>query len=88
MEARNLTQTAKFDNELHSVLDDAQGRPKGLLPMRKMLGWLPCRIRCRHDSSRSATPFTTRASRPGFKIKHALALRWMRHVPGSLPPKR
>ena len=56
--------------------------------MRKMLGWLPCRIRCRHDSSRSATPFTTRASRPGFKIKHALALRWMRHVPGSLPPKR
>ena len=56
--------------------------------MRKMLGWLPCRIRYRHDSSRSATPFTTRASRPGFKIKHALALRWMRHVPGSLPPKR
>lgn len=53
--------------------------------MREMLGWLPCRIRCRHDSSRSATPFTTRASRPGFKIKHALALRWMWHVPGSLP---
>lgn len=24
MEARNLTQTAKFDNELHSVLDDAK----------------------------------------------------------------
>lgn len=53
--------------------------------MREMLGWLPCRIRCRHDSSRSATPFTTTASRAGFKIKHALALRWMRNVPGSLP---
>lgn len=28
MEARNLTQTAKFDNELHSVLDDAKVNPK------------------------------------------------------------
>ena len=28
MEARNLTQTAKFDNELHSVLDDAKVDPK------------------------------------------------------------
>lgn len=28
MEARNLTQTAKFSNELHSVLDDAKVDPK------------------------------------------------------------
>ena len=28
MEARNLTQTAKFDNELHSVLEDAKVNPK------------------------------------------------------------
>ena len=28
MEARNLTQTARSDNELHSVLDDAKVNPK------------------------------------------------------------
>ena len=28
MEARNLTQTARSDNELHSVLDDAKVDPR------------------------------------------------------------